>query len=66
MYEESRSAALDPGDRARLLRVRDALNRVFATRRLSLHAWVEGVWISLGGPACAEAAEDLEDAAAFL
>lgn len=66
MHEESRNAALDPADRARLLRVRDALNRVFATRRLSPRAWVEGAWISLGGPACAEAAEDLEDAAAFF
>ncbi|MGB7759654.1 MAG: UvrD-helicase domain-containing protein, partial [Bryobacteraceae bacterium] len=66
MHDEGRIAALEARDRERLLRVRDALDLAFAKRPASLRGWIEGAWISLGGPACAGAAEDLEDAAAFF
>jgi ATP-dependent exoDNAse (exonuclease V) beta subunit len=66
MQDENRIAALDPQDRERLLRVRDVLDRTFAKRPASLRGWIEGAWVFLGGPACANAAEDLEDAAAFF
>lgn len=35
-------------------------------RRLPLRRWVEGVWLSLGGPATVESLSDLEDAQAYL
>lgn len=34
--------------------------------RKSLRAWVEGTWLALGGPAAAEEARAIEDAAAFF
>jgi len=66
IHDESRIAALEPQDRDRLVRVRDGLDRCFAKRPTSLRAWIEGAWIFLGGPACAAAAEEIEDAAAFF
>jgi ATP-dependent exoDNAse (exonuclease V) beta subunit len=66
MHDENRIAALEAQDRERLLRVRDVLDRTFAKRPTSLRGWIEGAWVFLGGPACANAAEDLEDAAAFF
>ena len=35
-------------------------------RRVALSRWVEGVWISLGGPACLQNDSDLEDAKSFF
>jgi ATP-dependent exoDNAse (exonuclease V) beta subunit len=66
MHDESRIMAIDAPDRQRLQRVRDVLDRTFAKRPASLRGWIEGAWVFLGGPACANAAEDLEDAAAFF
>ncbi|CAN5336055.1 UvrD-helicase domain-containing protein [soil metagenome] len=35
-------------------------------RRSSLRAWIESVWLALGGPACVSHALDLENAQAFF
>ena len=35
-------------------------------RRLPLRRWIEGVWLTLGGPATVESPSDLEDAQAYL
>jgi ATP-dependent exoDNAse (exonuclease V) beta subunit len=64
---ESRLARLSPDGRARALRIRAALEERMANRlRGTLRARVEGVWLSLGGPACVERASDLEDAETFF
>ena len=47
--------------------VREALDPVLANRaRGSLRRRVEGAWIRLGGPACAEDAVDIDDALVLL
>ena len=59
--------ALSDDGRARLQRVWPVLEMALAQRqRSSLRAAVEGVWLSLGGPACLTDATDLEDAEVFL
>lgn len=35
-------------------------------KRLPLRQWIESTWLLLGGPACLEREEDLEDAASFF
>ena len=58
---------LSTDGRERLERLRDRLRPCFAQRRREpLRRWVEGAWLALGGPASAEDATDLEDAAIFL
>ncbi len=52
---------------ARLVQLRERLRPCFAQRRREpLRRWIEGAWLALGGPASAEDATDLEDAAIFL
>jgi ATP-dependent exoDNAse (exonuclease V) beta subunit len=54
-------------DHPRLARVRKVLAPALANRlRGTLRDRVEGVWLTLGGPACVEDATDLEDAEIFL
>ncbi len=51
----------------RLLRVRAIINKALLQRqRVSLSRWVEGVWVSLGGPACLENDSDLDNANSFF
>jgi ATP-dependent exoDNAse (exonuclease V) beta subunit len=58
---------LSTDGRERLVGVRDRLRPCFAQRRREpLRRWIEGAWLALGGPVCAEDATDLEDAAIFL
>ena len=60
-------ARLSEGGRKRLTRVRDELGAALAQRRREpLRRWIEGAWLALGGPACAEDETDLEDAEVFL
>lgn len=66
MRDAERLAALSADGRARLLRVRAALETALAHRGPSLRRWVEGVWMSLGGPASAVNPGDLETARAFF
>jgi ATP-dependent exoDNAse (exonuclease V) beta subunit len=66
MHDAERLASLSADGRARLLRVRTALETALAHRGPSLRRWVEGVWISLGGPASTVSPGDLETAQAFF
>jgi ATP-dependent exoDNAse (exonuclease V) beta subunit len=50
----------------RLERVRGVLETALARRPGALREWVEGVWMALGGPACAATQTGLENAAAFF
>jgi ATP-dependent helicase/nuclease subunit A len=51
---------------SRLERVREVLETAFSRRPGALREWVEGVWIALGGPACAASQTGLENAEAFF
>lgn len=63
---EPESLLSDSG-RARLGQLRSVLRQaVEGRRRQPLRRWVEGVWLSLGGPATAASSSDLEDAQAYL
>ena len=67
MHDAVRLAALTPDGRTRLERVRPVLAAALAQRqRSSLRDAVEGVWLALGGPACAASATELEDAESYL
>ncbi len=67
MHDDARIAALSTNGRARLMRVRTILAAALARRlRLGLRSQVEGVWLALGGPACAANAAELENAEAYL
>jgi len=67
MHDPARLDALGEDARLRLARVRSTLAAALAARqRASLRDAVEGVWLALGGPACAASATDLEDAASYL
>ena len=58
---------LTDSGRERLANVARALGEAVAERRRQpLRRWVEGVWLSLGGPATLESLSDLEDAQAYL
>lgn len=53
--------------RSRLSHVRRVLSEAFRVRgAMPLARWVEGTWVSLGGPAALETPGDLEDARAWL
>jgi ATP-dependent exoDNAse (exonuclease V) beta subunit len=52
---------------ARIYRILPILKQAIAERgRLPLRDWVEGAWLSLGGPACFEDETALEDADAYF
>ncbi len=66
MLDEARLAAISADGRARLERTRGVLGICLAQRfRTSLREAVEGAWLALGGPACADAGE-LEDAGVYF
>ncbi|MGH8753213.1 MAG: UvrD-helicase domain-containing protein, partial [Burkholderiales bacterium] len=61
------TARLSEDGRKRMTRVREALGAALARRRREpLRRWIEGAWLALGGPACAEDETDIEDAQVFL
>jgi ATP-dependent helicase/nuclease subunit A len=65
--DESRLARLTPEGRARIERMRPALERALAGRgRRGLRDVVEEAWLALGGPACVEAEVDLAEADTYL
>ncbi len=67
MHDEATLARLPDEGRARLARTRAVLDAAIAERlRVPLRESVEGAWLALGGPACAESGKDLEDAEIFL
>jgi hypothetical protein len=67
MGDDARRAAMTPDGRARLERVRGILAPFIAHRlRGSLRERVESAWLALGGPACAKAESDLDDAETFF
>jgi len=46
--------------------VRTVLEAAFVRRPATLREWVEGVWLALGGPACAADRTGLDNASAFF
>jgi ATP-dependent exoDNAse (exonuclease V) beta subunit len=67
MHDDARVERMSSDGRARLLRVREALDPVLAQRgRGSLRRRVEGAWLRVGGPACAGDELDLDDALVYL
>jgi ATP-dependent exoDNAse (exonuclease V) beta subunit len=66
LRDGERLARLSEDGRRRLARVHPLIEHGLAERRRrSLRAWVEGVWIALGGPACVGDG-DLDDAQVLL
>ncbi len=67
MRDPARLATLTADARTRLARVRAVFEAALAARqRSSLRDAVEGSWLALGGPACADSGTELEDAASYL
>jgi len=66
MHDGPRTASLSAAAQARLERLRGVLETAFGRRPGALREWVEGVWMALGGPACAATRTGLENAAAFF
>lgn len=67
MADAAALARLSADGRARLERVRAPLEAALAQRRRGSFARrLEGVWLALGGPACAREASDLADAREFF
>ena len=63
LAEPARVARLSTAGQDRLARLSEALR---APRPRTLRAWVEGVWLRLGGPATVAAAAGLDDAEAYF
>jgi ATP-dependent exoDNAse (exonuclease V) beta subunit len=63
LAEPGRVARLSATGQARLARLCEALR---VSRPRTLRAWVEGVWLRLGGPATVAAAAGLDDAQTYL
>jgi ATP-dependent exoDNAse (exonuclease V) beta subunit len=60
-------AHLSPDGQARIARLREVLEHASPNRgRGTRRDRVEGAWLALGGPACAQSATELEDGEAFL
>jgi ATP-dependent exoDNAse (exonuclease V) beta subunit len=67
MHDEAKLAAISEDGRSRLIAMRSVLARFVEDRlRTPLREAVEGAWLGLRGPACAESATELEDAAIYL
>jgi ATP-dependent helicase/nuclease subunit A len=64
--DESRTQLLNSEGRRRLTRVRSVLETALEKRPVSLRSWIEGVWLALGGPACAANATEIENARVFF
>ena len=58
---------ISPDGQQRLARILPLLKIKIAEReRYNLRFWIESTWLLLGGPACLDAHEDMEDANAFF
>ncbi len=67
LNDDERLARLSADGQARARHVRDVLNEAFAHQgRMRTRRWIEGVWQSLGGPACLAREADLLDVRAYL
>ena len=67
LRQESRISQLSVDGQQRLQRVLPVLENIIAQRgRQFLRSWVEGAWMSLGGPACLQGQSDREDAEIYL
>ncbi|MFH1575287.1 MAG: 3'-5' exonuclease, partial [Acidobacteriota bacterium] len=66
MRSDSRLERIRSDGQKRLSRVRSVLETAFANRPASLRAWMEGVWMALGGPACTAGTTEIENAGAFF
>ncbi|HEY6280908.1 MAG TPA: UvrD-helicase domain-containing protein [Burkholderiales bacterium] len=67
MNDRVAQSRLSEDGRKRMTRVRETLSAALARRRREpLRRWIEGAWLALGGPACAEDETDIEDAQVFL
>jgi ATP-dependent exoDNAse (exonuclease V) beta subunit len=67
LREEGRINQLSADGQQRLRRVLPVVEKVIAQRgRQFLRSWVEGAWMSLGGPACLHSQSDREDAEVYL
>ena len=63
LNDPGRVARLSPEGQARVARLREAFS---ASRPRTLRAWVEGVWLRLGGPATIAGEAGLDDAEAYF
>jgi ATP-dependent helicase/nuclease subunit A len=60
-------AGLSEDGRKRVERIRGVLaDALTARRRLPLREWVQGAWLSLGGPACLASRTELDNAEAYF
>ena len=66
MRDRERRASLDAPAQQRLERLCAVLETAFGTRTGSLRERAEGVWLALGGPACAGTQTGLDNAEAFF
>ncbi|HEY1205756.1 MAG TPA: UvrD-helicase domain-containing protein, partial [Bryobacteraceae bacterium] len=66
MNDGQRKTNLSVAAQERLERLRGVLETAFGRRPGALREWVEGVWMALGGPACAATQTGLENATAFF
>ncbi|MBI1898119.1 MAG: UvrD-helicase domain-containing protein [Acidobacteria bacterium] len=67
LREEDRLARLSEDGRARVARLAGVIGPALEDRnRLPLRRWIEGVWLSLGGPACLRSASEAADVEAFF
>jgi ATP-dependent exoDNAse (exonuclease V) beta subunit len=66
MNDDRRKTSLSAAAEERLERLRGVLATAFERRPGALREWVEGVWMALGGPACAATQTGLENATAFF
>ena len=66
MNDGQRKTNLGVAAQERLERLRGVLETAFGRRPGALREWVEGVWMALGGPACAATQTGLENASAFF
>ncbi|MFK8067742.1 MAG: UvrD-helicase domain-containing protein [Gammaproteobacteria bacterium] len=67
LNDDQKVNSISNDGKKRILRLRSIINKALSQRqRFSLSRWVEGVWISLGGPACLENDSDFDNANSFF
>jgi ATP-dependent exoDNAse (exonuclease V) beta subunit len=67
LEQSDRELKLSSEGRAQVKRVLPVLKTALAERhREDLHLWIENTWLALGGPACLDAEEELQDAKIFF
>lgn len=67
VVDSSHQATISQDGQSRLQRVCGVLQAsINSSQRQGLRQWVEGAWLSLGGPACLSDETDIEDAEVFF